>query len=166
MTELSAEYASPGLAKRLEHEYALRGELDAAWAARPIALSRHDDRLTLVREDPGGEPLDRVLGGAPMAVTEFLRVAIPLTAALRRMHERSLIHKDIKPANILADVANGAVWLTGFGIASGRSHSAGDQRQWSHLRQPHRFYLLCPGVGNRELSGAAVRGAQLHLDSE
>ena len=118
MTELSAEYASPGLAKRLEHEYALRGELDAAWAARPIALSRHDDRLTLVREDPGGEPLDRVLGGAPMAVTEFLRVAIPLTAALRRMHERSLIHKDIKPANILADVANGAAWLTGFGIAS------------------------------------------------
>jgi PAS domain S-box-containing protein len=118
VTEVSAEYTSPGSTKRLEHEYALRGELGAAWAARPIALSRHDDRLTLVRENPGGEPLDRVLGGAPLPVTQFLRIAVPLAAALRRMHERGLIHKDIKPANILADVANGAAWLTGFGIAS------------------------------------------------
>jgi serine/threonine protein kinase len=29
-----------------------------------------------------------------------------------------LIHKDIKPANILVDAASGGVWLTGFGIAS------------------------------------------------
>jgi serine/threonine protein kinase len=34
------------------------------------------------------------------------------------VHERGLIHKDIKPANILADPASGGVWLTGFGIAS------------------------------------------------
>jgi PAS domain S-box-containing protein len=34
------------------------------------------------------------------------------------VHERGLIHKDIKPANILLDAASGGVWLTGFGIAS------------------------------------------------
>jgi serine/threonine protein kinase len=34
------------------------------------------------------------------------------------VHECGLIHKDIKPANILLDAASGGVWLTGFGIAS------------------------------------------------
>ena len=48
----------------------------------------------------------------------FLHIAIPLASVLRRVHERGLIHKDIKPANILVDVVSGGVWLTGFGIAS------------------------------------------------
>jgi len=102
---------------RLEHEYALKAVLDRDWAARPVALAMRDDRMTLVLEDPGGEPLDRLLG-RPLGVTQFLRIAIPLAAALRQMHERDLVHKDIKPANVLVDVPSGRVWLTGFGIAS------------------------------------------------
>ena len=62
-------------------------------------------------------PLDRLLG-RPLDVSHFLRIAIPLAGALRHVHERGLIHKDIKPANILVDAASGGVWLTGFGIAS------------------------------------------------
>jgi serine/threonine protein kinase len=114
---VAAEGTSPGCVQRLQHEYALKAELDAQWAARPVALTHHNDRMTLVLEDPGGAPLDRLLG-RPMEVSHFLRVAIPLTLALRRAHERGLIHKDIKPANILVDAASGGVWLTGFGIAS------------------------------------------------
>jgi predicted ATPase/signal transduction histidine kinase len=102
---------------RLEHEYALRAELDAEWAAHPIELSRHRNRLVLVLEDPGGAVLDRLLG-LPLGITEFLRIAIPLAGALRQAHARGLIHKDIKPANILVDRESGRVWLTGFGIAS------------------------------------------------
>src|SRR6266851_761293 len=92
--------------KRLEHEYALRA-----------LLAPREGRMTLVLEDPGGEPLDRVLG-RPLEVTQFLRIAIPLAVALRRVHERGLIHKDIKPANVLVDMSSGRAWLTGFGIAS------------------------------------------------
>jgi len=113
----SASEASRASVERLEHEYALRAELDAAWAARPIALSRHNERWTLVLDDPGGDPLDQLLDGH-LETPEFLSLAIPLTSALRQMHVRGLIHKNIKPANILVHRASGGVWLTGFGIAS------------------------------------------------
>src|SRR5246127_144460 len=71
----------------------------------------------LVLEATGGEPLDRLLG-QPMELSRFLRFAIGLANALGKLHQRGLIHKDIKPANILVDLASGAAWLTGFGIAS------------------------------------------------
>jgi predicted ATPase len=114
---VAAEETSLGCVERLEHEYALRAELDAEWTARPVALTRYNHRLALVLEDPGGAPLDRLLG-RPLDVPHFLRIAIPLARALRQLHRRGLIHKDIKPANILVDVATGCVWLMGFGIAS------------------------------------------------
>jgi PAS domain S-box-containing protein len=113
----AAEETSLGCVERLEHEYALKTELDAAWAARPVALTHYNDCLTLVLEDPGGAPVDRLLG-RPLDVLQFLRIAIPLAGVLRRVHGQGLIHKDIKPANILVDATSGGVWLTGFGIAS------------------------------------------------
>jgi len=114
---VAAEESSPGCVERLEHEYALKSELDADWAARPVALTHDNGRMTLVLEDPGGTPLDRLLG-RPLNVSHFLRIALPLAGALRHVHERGLIHKDIKPANILVESASSGVWLTGFGIAS------------------------------------------------
>ncbi len=113
----AGEDPSLGSLQRLEHEYALRADLDSDWAARPVALATRNGCLALVLEDPGGEPLDGLLG-RPMDVTQFLRIAIPLTAAIGQGHARGLIHKDLKPANILVDTAGGGVWLTGFGIAS------------------------------------------------
>jgi serine/threonine protein kinase len=113
----TGESVSPSTLKCLEHEYSLRAELDPGWAARPVSFTRRDDRVGLVLEDPGGQLLDRLLG-QPLDAAQFLRIAIPLTTALRRMHERGLIHKDIKPENILLDLASGRIWLTGFGIAS------------------------------------------------
>ncbi len=122
---VAAEETSPGCIARLQHEYALKAELDANWAARPVALTRYNDRMTLVLKDPGGAPLERLLG-RPLDIADFLRIAIALAKALRQVHERGLIHKDIKPANILVDAASGCVWLTGFGIASRlpREHQA------------------------------------------
>src|SRR5215472_6994844 len=105
---------------RLEHEYSLADELDPAWAAKPLELTRYEGRTILVLNDPGGEPLDRVLKrdqGQPVNLCRSLRIAIGLAAALRQVHRRGLIHKDIKPENVLVDDA-GNVWLTGFGIAS------------------------------------------------
>ena len=55
---------------QLQHAYALRHELDSAWAVRPLSLARDEARLTLVLEDPGGQPVDQ-LSSRPLAVGEF-----------------------------------------------------------------------------------------------
>src|SRR5712672_274445 len=116
----SAEQPSPQSLRRLEHEYSLAAELDPAWAAKPLTLTRHEGRTILVLRDPGGKPLDLVLErnqGQPVDLTRFLHIAIGLAKALGQVHRHGLIHKDIKPANVLVDDAGNA-WLTGFGIAS------------------------------------------------
>jgi len=102
---------------RLAHEYALKDELDPAWAARPLALAREHERTVLSLEDPGGEPLDTLLGD-PMEVRSFLRLAVGMAFALGEVHKRGLVHKDVKPAHILVHRATGQAWFTGFGIAS------------------------------------------------
>ncbi|WFU55234.1 AAA family ATPase [Bradyrhizobium pachyrhizi] len=113
----AADRPSRSRLDRLTHEYELKDELDGAWAARPLALMRDAGRTVLVLDDLGGEPLDRLLNG-PMEVGRFLRLAIAVTSALGKLHQRGLIHKDIRPANIVVDCADGRVRLTGFGIAS------------------------------------------------
>jgi len=111
------EHPTPGSLDRFAHEYGLKDELGGVWALRPLELARDRGRTILVLEDPGGEPLDRLLG-VPLEVERFLRFAIGVATALAQVHWRGLIHKDIKPANIFVNSVTGQVWLTGFGIAS------------------------------------------------
>jgi serine/threonine protein kinase len=113
----AAEYPTPATLDRLAHEYGLKDELDGAWAVRPLELVHERGRVMLVLEDASSEPLDRMLS-LPMEVRSFLRSAIAIAAAVTQLHRRGLVHKDIKPANILMNRATDEVRLTGFGIAS------------------------------------------------
>src|SRR5215831_7121257 len=113
----AAEHPSRSSLDRLAHEYALKDELDRTWAVQPLELTSDGARPMLVLEDTGGEALHRLLD-APMDVGAFLRLAIGIATAVGKLHQRGLIHKDIKPANILVNGTTGEVRLTGFGIAS------------------------------------------------
>jgi serine/threonine protein kinase len=120
---IPASNAPANFLDRLRHEYELREALDVGWAARPLALVERPELFEgpygplLLLEDPGGEFLERLLG-QPMPAELFLRLALGLTRATRKLHQHGLIHKDITPAHILVDQASGTAWLTGFGIAS------------------------------------------------
>ena len=113
----TSEQPIPATVDRLVHEYSFKDELDGTWAVRPLELVQDRGQAILVLEDPGGGLLGELLG-TPMEVGSFLRIAVSIAAALGKLHEQGLIHKDIKPANILVNSANDKVWLTGFGIAS------------------------------------------------
>jgi PAS domain S-box-containing protein len=118
------------VAAGLEHFYALRGELDGAWALRPSALRHAQGLPVLITDDPGGQPLATLLG-APLELPVFLRWAIGIASALAGLHGRGLIHRDLKPASILVQPATGAAWLAGLGRASRA------QRQRQAPEPPH-----------------------------
>ncbi|MBV8279223.1 MAG: serine/threonine-protein kinase PknK, partial [Verrucomicrobia bacterium] len=54
----------------------------------------------------------------PLDIRFSLRLAVSLSHAIGGLHQRGIVHKDIKPAHILVDSETGRCWLRGFGIAS------------------------------------------------
>src|SRR5260370_40138984 len=79
-----AEHPAPASLDRLAHEYGLREELDTDWAVRPLDLVRERDGTVLVLEDPGGQPLHRVLG-VPMETGKLLRLEIGRASCRERV---------------------------------------------------------------------------------
>ncbi|WP_144149101.1 AAA family ATPase [Paraburkholderia sp. BCC1884] len=102
---------------RLERAYELRGLLEGPLIARPHALIEHRGSTALILEDPRGISLSSIpMGSLPF--DRALSVARNLAGAIADLHGRGLIHKDIRPVNILVDPDTDGVALTGFGFAS------------------------------------------------
>ncbi|WP_437301240.1 sensor histidine kinase [Sorangium sp. So ce426] len=102
---------------RLKHEYAIGKLLGHEAVVAPLALETHDGLPALVLEDFGGEPLDHLIG-APMNPARFLELAVRIAACVAAIHERDILHKDLKPQNILVNTATGQVKLADLGLAS------------------------------------------------
>ena len=113
----AAEHPDPASLDRLVHEYDLRDAISGTWGVRPLELVRNASRTMLVLADPGGEPLEGLLG-SPMGVARFLRFAVDIASVLGKVHQCGLIHKNLTPAHILVHCTDAPVCLTGFGNAS------------------------------------------------
>lgn len=115
--------ADPATVARLRHAWELRGALGAEWATVPVAFDTSAGNAELVFAYPGGT----LLADAPGRLWErarFLRAALALTEAVRRMHAAGVIHRDLKPAHFLLDETGGRAWITGFTIALGPDTAA------------------------------------------
>ena len=64
------EQPVPETIARLQHAYSLAGELGSDWAAQPLELVYHEGRPALLIKDPGGDPLERLLG-RPLEPSQF-----------------------------------------------------------------------------------------------
>ncbi|MFI5668317.1 serine/threonine-protein kinase [Streptomyces sp. NPDC051704] len=79
----------------------------------------HDGRPHIVMElVEGGSLADRLASGGPLGPAETARTGLALLGALRAAHARGVLHRDVKPANVLLEADTGRVVLTDFGIAS------------------------------------------------
>ena len=142
-------------AAQLKHEYALRDELDPAWAVAPVAPAHYGEQVALLLTDPGGMPLTS-LGQFPMALPQFLSVAVSLAATIKEVHARGLVHNDISADNFLVDPQSHRAWLTGFGFAARLDKGEADARSVASV--PGRFSYMAPEHGrrtNRPIDGRA-----------
>ncbi|WP_437521746.1 AAA family ATPase [Sorangium sp. So ce726] len=104
-------------AARLRHELTIGRRLSGRSAIRPYELTTYRSRPALVLEDFRGRSLDRELG-APMDLGRFLAIASGISTALADIHAKGVVHKDIKPQNILVDSMSGEVKIADFDLAS------------------------------------------------
>lgn len=102
---------------RLKREHDIMRDLNVPSVPRAYAFVSTGSQVTLVMEDLDGVALDQLLG-APMELRKFLGIAPSIAAALAQVHARSVVHKDIKPANIIVNPETGDVKLTDFGVAA------------------------------------------------
>ena len=122
-----------------KHEYQIAQHLDSQYIIKVYRLETHQNHLVLVLEDIGGISLkqwiktldkrpqfaDRETHNLPatatnyqLSLTDFFNTVVPLTKALVFLHQNQIIHKDIKPHNIIINPQTKQVKLADFSIAS------------------------------------------------
>ena len=112
-----AQQADPQASARLEREYALTRSLDDSGVVIAHSVQRVGRHCALVFPDSGRISLARYLEGRTLPLPLFFLVARQVAETLGRLHARDVVHKDVKPANILVDPQTLSVQLTDFGIA-------------------------------------------------
>jgi hypothetical protein len=106
----------PGFAERFQREAVAAARLTHPNVISVFDTGEEDDVRYIVMEHFEGQSLGALLGReAPLAPEVVVDLVKPVLSALAAAHSSGLIHRDVKPANIL--VGNGMVKVTDFGIA-------------------------------------------------
>ncbi|WP_224365645.1 trifunctional serine/threonine-protein kinase/ATP-binding protein/sensor histidine kinase [Hyalangium versicolor] len=103
--------------ERYRREFSILQRLqDVQGVTRPLSCEMAQDRPVLILEHVEGKSLSESTG-APFDINAFLELALSLAATLAEIHLRGVIHKDIKPSNIVV-TASGRPHLIDFGAAT------------------------------------------------
>ncbi|GAB4290110.1 MAG: hypothetical protein Fur0025_24810 [Oscillatoriaceae cyanobacterium] len=103
---------------QLKNEYEIAQILDIEGIVKPLDLLNYGHGLALILEDIGGESLKKYVEDGYLEIREFLEIAIQLATALGEIHDRRIIHKDVKLENIIINPQNKQVKIADFSIAS------------------------------------------------
>ncbi len=102
----------------IEHDYYIAKKLNHSGIIKPYALGSVAHRKVYVMEDFGGIPLNNYVLDHKPDLTDQLIIIKSLIDALNYLHQRSYIHKDIKPQNILIDPKTKQLKIIDFSITA------------------------------------------------
>ncbi|GGA48132.1 protein kinase [Okeania sp. KiyG1] len=97
----TSEYPAPEEIARIRHEYNILKNLNFEGIVKSIDLIHQEYRLILVLEYFNSLSLKQYITDSSIAIFQFLNIAIQLSETLDKIHQQQIIHKDIKPHNIL-----------------------------------------------------------------
>jgi len=120
---LNIDSPSPSEIVRFKREYELIRTLDDEAVIKVYDVIESEGKVALVLEDFDGVSLDRVSRETPLSLESFLTLGITLARVLDKLHKKNVIHKDIKPHNILFNPDTRDVKLTDFGISAELTHA-------------------------------------------
>ncbi|MBE9224620.1 AAA family ATPase [Phormidium sp. LEGE 05292] len=115
---LRQEYPSFNDLLQFRNQYTIAKNLDIAGIVRPYRLENYRNSYVLVMEDFGGISLRDYIKKHKLSLQEVLEIAQKLAATLHQIHYNRIIHKDIKPANIIINPDTKEIKLIDFSIAS------------------------------------------------
>lgn len=103
---------------KLKHEYEITKDIGIDGVIKSYNLERCDNRTVLVIECFGNSNLKNIIPENGFELKEFLPLAIQIVETLGQIHKKHIIHKDIKPANIIVNTKTMQVKITDFHISS------------------------------------------------
>ena len=123
---LKSEYPTFNELVQFRNQYTIAKNLDNPGIIKPLTLENYGNGYALVMEDYGDISLkhemerwgDRGMGINFNFLREFLYISIAIVQALESLYHNRIIHKDIKPDNILIHPETKQIKLIDFSIAS------------------------------------------------
>ncbi len=127
------KYPAPSEIAKFRREYDIGSKLEGEGSIVYYGIEKYRHGLVLIMEDIGAVGLGKWLPEKGFAVDEFLRIALCLTDALAAIHRRRIMHKDLKPANIIINPDTQVVNIIDFGLASCFSRGPRQEVSPGHL---------------------------------
>ncbi|MBT9312609.1 trifunctional serine/threonine-protein kinase/ATP-binding protein/sensor histidine kinase [Leptothoe kymatousa] len=115
---LTQQYPKFSELVQFRNQYTVAKNLPLSGIVRPIGLESIGNGYALVMEDRGGVDLGQFVKQKTLKLSEILSIATQLANILHELHQHRVIHKDIKPANILIYPESKQVKLIDFSISS------------------------------------------------
>jgi len=103
---------------RLRQEYTLTQNLNFPGILKAYSLEKCRNGFALILEDIGGQSLQELITSEKLPLIEGLKIGIKIAETLEYLHQIPIIHKDIKPSNIIINPESWEVKLSDFSIAS------------------------------------------------